>query len=94
MMENVLNERKRKGISDFYREEFLRHKSRLETQKSFFADEEVYGQVEAALDRIIEEIDKMSQADNFQELAGHLLERIDVITSLSSSKINPSYRVH
>lgn len=93
-MNNLLNERKRKGISDFYREEFLRHKSRLETQKSFFADDEVYVQIEAALDRIIEEIDKMSQADNFQELAGHLLERIDVITSLSSSKITPTYRIH
>jgi hypothetical protein len=93
-MNNLLNERTRKGISDFYREEFLRHKSRLETQKSFFADDEVYVQIEAALDRIIEEIDKMSQADNFQELAGHLLERIDVITSLSSSKITPTYRIH
>jgi hypothetical protein len=84
---------RRKLISDFYREEFLRHKTRLETQKTFFADES-YEEIETVLNKIIDEIDKMSQVDNFEELAGHLLQRIDVVTSLSDSKVDPCYRVH
>ena len=84
---------KKKEISAFYKEEFIRHKSRLETQKTFFSDE-TYLEIEAVLNKIIKEIDKMSQVDNFEELAGHLLARIDVVTSLSSSKVDPVYRVH
>jgi len=88
-----VHDQKKKEITDFYREEFLRHKSRLETQKTFFTDE-TYVEIEAVLNKIIEEMDKMSQVDNFAELAGHLLQRIDVVTSLSNSKLNPSYRIH
>lgn len=84
---------KKKEISAFYKEEFIRHKSRLETQKTFFSDE-TYLEIEAVLNKIINEIDKMSQVDNFEELAGHLLARIDVVTSLSNSKVDPVYRVH
>ncbi len=83
----------KKEISAFYKEEFIRHKSRLETQKTFFSDE-TYLEIEAVLNKIINEIDKMSQVDNFEELAGHLLARIDVVTSLSNSKVDPVYRVH
>jgi len=83
----------KKEISDFYRQEFLRHKTRLETQRSFFADQ-TYVEIESVLDKIIEEIDKISQVDDFDELASHLLHRIDVVTSLSASKLDPSYRIH
>ena len=50
---------RRKEISDFYREEFLRHKSRLQTQKTFFTDE-TYVEIEAVLSKIIDDIDKIS----------------------------------
>jgi hypothetical protein len=86
-------DRRKKEISDFYRQEFMRHKSRLETQRSFFA-EHTYGEIESVLDKIIEEMDKISQVDNFEELASHLLERIDLVTSLSTSRVDPSYRIH
>ena len=89
---NVHDKRKKK-ISDFYRQEFMRHKSRLENQRSFFA-EQTYGEIESVLDKIIEEMDKISQVDNFEELASHLLHRIDVVTSLSASQVDPSYKVH
>ncbi len=84
---------RKKQISEFYRQEFIRHKSRLETQRSFFA-EQTYGEIESVLDKIIEEMDKISQVDNFEELASHLLHRIDIVTSLSASKVDPSYKVH
>ncbi len=88
-----VSERMKKEIANFYKEEFVRHQARLETQKTFYP-EETYVEIEGVLRKIIDEIDKMSAADNFEELAQRLLERIDVVTSLSRSKLDPSYRVH
>ena len=84
---------KRKFISDFYREEFLRHKSRLECQRTFFG-ESTYEEIEGVLNKIISEIDRICEVDNFEELASHLLQRIDIVTNLSSSKVDPTYRIH
>jgi hypothetical protein len=83
----------RKRISNFYREEFLRHKVRLECQRPFFADN-TYEEIESVLDRIITEIDKICEVENFESLASHLLHRFDVVTNLSISKVDPVYRVH
>jgi hypothetical protein len=88
-----LEDRKRKSISDFYRQEFLRHKTRLEFQRTFFA-EGTYEEIESVLNRVISEMDRICEVDNFAELASHLLQRIDIVTNLSSSKIDPSYRIH
>ena len=89
----AVEEGTRKRISDFYREEFLRHKTRLEFQRPFFADK-TYEEIETVLDRIITEIDKICEVENFEELASHLLHRFDVVTNLSTSKIYPTYRIH
>jgi hypothetical protein len=88
-----LEDTKRKTISDFYREEFLRHKSRLESQRTFF-NEGTYEEIEGVLNRIIAEMDRICEVENFEELASHLLHRIDIVTNLSSSKVDPSYRIH
>jgi hypothetical protein len=89
----VVEEGIRKRISDFYREEFLRHKIRLEHQRPFFADD-TFQQIETTLDRIITDIDKICEVENFERLASHLLHRFDVVTNLSVSKVDPAYRVH
>ena len=84
---------KKKHIAAFYKEEFLRHKCRLECQRPFF-QEKTYEEIESVLNRIIDEMDKICEVENFEELASHLLHRIDVVTNLSSSKVNPTYRIH
>src|SRR5437867_9728736 len=84
---------RKKHITAFYREEFLRHKGRLECQRPFFA-EKTYEEIESVLNKIIDEMDRICEVENFEELASHLLQRIDVVTNLSSSKVNPSYRIH
>ena len=84
---------KKKHIAAFYKEEFLRHKCRLECQRPFF-QEKTYEEIESVLNRIIDEMDKICEVENFEELASHLLHRIDVVTNLSSSKVNPVYRIH
>jgi len=86
-------ERRRKHISDFYREEFLRHKGRLECQRPFFA-EKTYEEIESVLNKIIDEMDRICEVENFEELASHLLRRIDIVTNLSTSQVHPSYRIH
>ena len=86
-------EGRKKHISDFYREEFLRHKNRLEYQRSFFA-EKTFEEIESVLNRIINEMDRICEVENFEELASHLLHRIDVVTNLSASKVSPTYRIH
>ena len=90
---NMELEGRKKQISDFYREEFLRHKNRLEYQRSFFA-EKTFEEIESVLNRIINEMDRICEVENFEELASHLLHRIDVVTNLSSSKVSPTYRIH
>lgn len=88
-----LEDSKRRRISNFYKEEFLRHKCRLEFQRSFFQDK-TYEEIESVLNKIIDEMDKICEVENFEELASHLLHRIDVVTNLSASKVNPNYRIH
>ena len=88
-----LEDPKRRRISNFYKEEFLRHKCRLEFQRPFFQDK-TYEEIESVLNKIIDEMDKICEVENFEELASHLLHRIDVVTNLSASKVNPNYRIH
>jgi hypothetical protein len=89
----TVEEGTRKRISNFYREEFLRHKIRLEYQRPFFA-ENTYEEIESILDRVISEIDKICEVENFESFASHLLQLFDVVTNLSVSKVDPAYRVH
>jgi hypothetical protein len=84
---------RKRQIAEFYKEEFLRHKCRLEWQRPFF-QEKTYEEIESVLNRIIDEMEKICEVENFEELASHLLHRIDVVTNLSSSKLDPVYRIH
>jgi hypothetical protein len=88
-----LAESKKRQIAAFYKEEFLRHKCRLEWQRPFF-QQKTYEEIESVLNRIIDEMEKICEVENFEELASHLLHRIDVVTNLSASKVNPVYRIH
>ena len=86
-------ETRKRQIAAFYKEEFLRHKCRLEWQRPFF-QEKTYEDIESVLNRIIDEMDKICEVENFEQLASDLLHRIDVVTNLSASKVNPVYRIH
>lgn len=80
-------------IVNFYREEFRRHRERLEAQRVFF-EEKAYEEVETVVDRLISEMETICEVENFEELASNLLQRIDIVTNLSASKVAPGYRVH
>lgn len=80
-------------ISAFYREEFLKHKARLEIQKEFYSDKAL-SDIETALDKIIKDMDTICKIEQFSRLASQLLERIDVITNLSGSPSKDARRIH
>ena len=85
---------RKKQIAAFYKEEFLRHKCRLECQRPFF-QEKTYEEIESVLNRIIDEMDiRSARSTTFEELASHLLHRIDVVTNLPHRKSIPVYRIH
>lgn len=83
----------RREISAFYKEEFLKHKARLELQKEFYSDKAL-SDIEIALDKIIKDMDNICRLDQFSQLASQLLERIDVITNLSGSPSSHSQKIH
>jgi hypothetical protein len=80
-------------ISSFYKEEFLKHKARLEMQKEFYSDQAL-SDIETALDKIIKDMDTICRLEQFSQLASQLLERIDIITNLSGSPSKNSQRIH
>jgi len=78
----------RLGINrtDFYREEFLKHQRCLEQQREYYSDSAITS-VEAALTRIISQLDNLStrhDAAQVDKLVTGLLRKFNVVTGLSS----------
>ncbi|HWP99987.1 MAG TPA: hypothetical protein VNK92_05920 [Vicinamibacterales bacterium] len=70
-------------ITEFYREEFIKHRECLEQQREFYSERAI-GEVEAALARILAELDRLCARENAGELVGRLLRKLDVVTGLSA----------
>ena len=71
------------SVIDFYREEFVKHQECLAAQREYFSDAAI-GSVEAALGRIIAEIDALTHADDADVVVSRLLKEFDVVTRLSA----------
>ena len=80
-------------ISDFYKQEFLKHKSRLEVQREFCSDKE-FDEAVTAIDKLVSEMDTICSTDQFSELASKLLARLDAISRLSGSPSSQTQRIH
>ena len=70
-------------ISEFYRQEFARHHRCLQQHRPYFSEGAITD-VEAALARIMAQLESMCSQDNVDELVSALLKKIDVVTGLSS----------
>jgi hypothetical protein len=70
-------------LTDFYREEFLKHWRCLEQQREYYSDSAITS-VEAALTRIISQLDHLSTSKNADEVVSNLLRQFNVVTGLSS----------
>ena len=68
---------------DFYREEFVKHQECLKQQREYYSDR-VITDVEAALSRIITQLEQLCAKDDADQVVSRLLRRFDVVTRLSA----------
>lgn len=71
------------SLNDFYKEEFVKHQQCLDAQREYFSERAIQS-VEAALCRIIAEIDALSHKDDADIVVARLLKEFDVVTRLSA----------
>jgi len=70
-------------LADLYREEFLKHQRCLRQQREYYS-KQVILDVEAALRRILSNLDHLCTQQNGEQVVSRLLRKIDVLTGLST----------
>ncbi len=70
-------------VIEFYREEFVKHRRCLQQQRAYYSESAITD-VEAALTRIIAQVEQLSTKDNAPQLVSSLLKKFDVVTGLSA----------
>ena len=70
-------------VIEFYREEFVKHHRCLQQQRPYYSESAITD-VEAALTRIIEQLEQLSSQANAPQLVSSLLRKFDVVTGLSA----------
>ena len=69
--------------SEFYREEFTKHRLCLQQQREYFSESAVT-EAETALSRILVQLEWLCSQDDANELLGCLLLQFDKVTRLSA----------
>ena len=70
------------NLTEFYREEFLKHRRCLEEQREYYSVSAITS-VEAALTRIISQLEQLSTKKDADRLVSSLLRQFNVVTGLS-----------
>jgi hypothetical protein len=70
-------------LSDFYREEFLKHLELLRLQREYYSEPAV-ARAEAALDRVLERLEVLCAMQDADQLFSRLLRSFDVVTGVSA----------
>jgi hypothetical protein len=70
--------------SDFYREELRKHWHCLEQQREHYSHKTMI-ELEAALRKLMEHVDRLCSDENGDEVVSRLLRQIDGVTQLSAS---------
>ena len=70
-------------IIEFYREEFVKHHRCLQQQRPYYSESAITD-VEAALTRILAELEQLSTQADAPQLVSSLLKKFDVVTGLSA----------
>jgi hypothetical protein len=71
------------SLTEFYREEFLKHRQCLQQQRPYYSEQAITD-VEAALARILNQLETLSTKDNAPQLVSSLLKKFDLVTGLSA----------
>jgi hypothetical protein len=67
---------------EFYREELIKHKRCLQTQREYYSRTAV-DSAENALNRLLSELDRLCRHKDADLVMGHLLRQFDSVTGLS-----------
>jgi hypothetical protein len=70
-------------ITNFYREEFIKHRQVLKQQREYYSERAIT-QVEAALTRTLAQLEQLCSRDNADKVMSDLLRKFDVVTNLSA----------
>jgi hypothetical protein len=70
-------------ITEFYREEFVKHHRCLQEHRPYYSEDAITD-VEAALARIMGQLEQLCTKDNANQLVSSLLKKFDIVTGLSS----------
>jgi hypothetical protein len=70
------------ALTQFYREEFIKHHQCLQAQREYYSAQAIQS-VEAALLKIIADLDQISSDANAEQKVARLLREFDVVTGLS-----------
>ena len=70
------------GPTDFFRQEFLRHRECLARQREYFSERAITD-ADRALARVLGELDQICAKDDGVELISELLRKFNAITGLS-----------
>lgn len=70
------------ALTEFYREEFLKHHKCLQAQREYFSAQAIEN-AENALLKIITDLDRLAKEANAEHVVAKLLKEFDVVTGLS-----------
>jgi hypothetical protein len=70
-------------ITEFYREEFIKHHRCLQQHRDYYSESAIID-VEAALSRIMGQLEQLCSKDNADEVVSTLLKKFDIVTNLSA----------
>ena len=68
---------------EFYREELIKHQRCLQIQREYYSERAIT-RAEAALTRLIDQLDQLCRQKDADQVMGRLLRQIDVVTGLSA----------
>jgi hypothetical protein len=70
-------------LTEFYREEFIKHRRCLQQQRDYYSEGAITD-VEAAITKVISQLEQLSTQANAPQLVSSLLKQFDVVTGLSA----------
>ena len=69
--------------SDFYRQEFIRHRECLKQQREYFSERAIT-EADHALALVLGHLDQLCAKDDAAQVMGQLLRKFNAVTGLSS----------
>ena len=70
-------------LTDFYREEFLKHRECLARQREYYSERAITD-ADGAIARILNQLEHLCAKDDADKVMSQLLRKFDVVTGLSA----------